>query len=66
MKIILNGIEHSLKGDKDIRSVLITKGYADKLVAVALNGTFVAREFYEHTMINEGDKIEIVAPMQGG
>jgi len=35
-------------------------------IAVAHNGTFVARGSYADTAIEDGDMIEIVAPMQGG
>ena len=36
------------------------------MIAVAQNGTFVPKSQYDTTLINEGDAIEIVAPMQGG
>lgn len=34
--------------------------------AVALNGEFIHREFYETTILNTNDCIEIVTAMQGG
>jgi sulfur carrier protein len=34
--------------------------------ALALNENFVPKSQYAHTFINENDRIEIVAPMQGG
>lgn len=34
--------------------------------AVALNGEFVSRSQYEQTVLAEGDKIDIVAPVGGG
>jgi sulfur carrier protein len=34
--------------------------------ALALNENFVPKSQYAHTQIHEHDRIEIVAPMQGG
>ncbi|MBE0493477.1 MAG: sulfur carrier protein ThiS [Thiomicrospira sp.] len=34
--------------------------------ALALNQNFVPKSQYANTLINENDRIEIVAPMQGG
>jgi sulfur carrier protein len=40
--------------------------YADAIVATALNGEFVPARKRESAALNEGDRIEIVAPRQGG
>ncbi len=34
--------------------------------AIAVNMEFVPRSLYAETMLKEGDRIEIVLPMQGG
>jgi sulfur carrier protein len=36
------------------------------VVATALNGEFIAGDEREETLIGEGDRIEVLAPMQGG
>lgn len=41
-------------------------GFAETQVATALNGGFVARAARAATLLREGDKVEIVAPRQGG
>jgi sulfur carrier protein len=41
-------------------------GYGDARVATALNGAFVAVRARAKTTIRPGDRIEIVAPRQGG
>ena len=41
-------------------------GYQDAIVATALNGQFVAVDARAATKLNDNDRIEIVAPMQGG
>ena len=34
--------------------------------AVALNGDFVGKEAYQQTLINRGDSIDVLFPIQGG
>ena len=41
-------------------------GLADAAVATALNGRFVAVHARAATQLAEGDRIEVLAPMQGG
>ncbi|MFO1371625.1 MAG: sulfur carrier protein ThiS [Candidatus Competibacteraceae bacterium] len=41
-------------------------GYADAQIAVAHNEEFVPRNRYASLQLQEGDRLEIVAPMQGG
>ena len=66
MKIIVNGEERALTKALDITTFLDEAGYGDMLVAVAVNGAFVPRGTYSETMLQNGDSVEIVAPMQGG
>lgn len=66
MKIILNGVERPLKAETPVMDLLEQEGYAEKIVAVALNGAFVPRSKHAKTTVKNGDQIEIVAPMQGG
>jgi sulfur carrier protein len=40
--------------------------YKVKGFAVAVNTTFVPIAKYDETIIKEGDKIDILAPVQGG
>ena len=48
-----------------VDQLLADKGFGKK-IAVAINGAFVPRTTYHHQMVNEGDSIEILVPMQGG
>ncbi|HOB63167.1 MAG TPA: sulfur carrier protein ThiS [Candidatus Competibacteraceae bacterium] len=41
-------------------------GYAGAPIAVAHNEEFVPRSRYASLQLQEGDRLEIVAPMQGG
>lgn len=40
--------------------------YADRRVAVAVNGEFVPRSAYAGRVLQEDDRIDIVAPVGGG
>lgn len=66
MKITLNGKSQTLEKIQPILAFLQNNGFDGKLVAVAMNGEFVPKSSYANTQINDGDQIEIVAPMQGG
>ncbi len=41
-------------------------GYGDARVATALNGAFVPARLRAQTPLSAGDRVEIVAPRQGG
>ena len=66
MKITINGMPIKLDSSKSINELLENQGYDDKLVAVAVNGSFVPKSLHHETMISNEDDVEIVAPMQGG
>ena len=65
MKIIVNGVELEL-GAATLAEALAALDYGGAVVATALNGHFVAARARESTALAEGDRIEIVAPRQGG
>lgn len=47
--------------------ILQEQGFtADSHIATAVNGQFVAKTARENHALNDGDSIEVVAPMQGG
>ncbi|MDA5093678.1 sulfur carrier protein ThiS [Aliiroseovarius sp. KMU-50] len=41
-------------------------GFDCPALATALNGTFVPREVRASTELTDGDRLEVLAPMQGG
>ncbi len=65
MKLIVNGAEHDVPA-ATLAEALARLDYADAIVATALNGDFVPARSREATPLREGDRIEIVAPRQGG
>lgn len=47
-------------------AVLEELGYGTARIATALNGEFVPASERSRTVLNEGDRVEVLAPMQGG
>jgi sulfur carrier protein len=65
MKILVNGAWRNT-GAADLATVLLELGYADAVVATAINGEFVPAGSRTDARLAEGDRLEILAPMQGG
>ncbi len=66
MIITINGQKIRLEEALDLQIFLERQGYGEMMVAVARNGTFIPKGTYESIIVEDGDEIEIVAPMQGG
>ncbi len=65
MRIVLNGEERDVSVDQ-LDQVLLECGYENPAIATAVNGTFVHRHLREETRLTEGDRVEVVAPIEGG
>jgi sulfur carrier protein len=65
MKILVNGGWRDT-GAVDLAAALHEMGYGDAVVATALNGEFVPAGLRPAARLAEGDRIEVLAPMQGG
>ncbi|MBW7909527.1 MAG: sulfur carrier protein ThiS [Kiritimatiellae bacterium] len=65
MNIIVNGEPAEIATETTIARLLELRARPTG-VAIAVNGTFVPRSQYGERHLAEGDKVEIVAPMQGG
>jgi sulfur carrier protein len=65
ISIFVNG-EAVETGAATVAALLAELSYAETAVATAVNGDFVARAQRAATRLAAGDKIEIVAPRQGG
>ncbi|CAA0079611.1 Uncharacterised protein [Zhongshania aliphaticivorans] len=51
---------------KALSEQLIQWGFEAGKVAVAVNEGFVPRSQYQHYCLQEGDKVDVLAPVQGG
>jgi sulfur carrier protein len=63
--IIVNG-EREETGARTLAELVAARGLAENQVATAVNGEFVPRGARAATLLSSGDKVEIVAPRQGG
>ena len=64
-KISLNG-DPIETGAETLEELIAEAGYAGKQVATAVNGDFVPAALRSASHLNDGDKVEVVAPRQGG
>ena len=65
MKIVLNGEPREVTSPA-LAAALAELGYADTTVATAVNGTFVPVTTRATHTLAEGDRLEVLAPRQGG
>jgi sulfur carrier protein len=64
--IHLNGLPVKLNSPMSLSNLLEAQHIDFLGVAVARNETIVSRATWESTLINDGDRIEVIAVMQGG
>jgi len=65
MRILVNGAWRETVAP-ELSAVLEELGYGEAVVATAVNGEFVAAAVRAGTRLAEGDRVEVLAPMQGG
>lgn len=71
MQLVINGESQTVDTLSDIETITLEAllqqfGYEVRSVAVAMNGQFVPRKEYASKVLNEGQSLEILSPMQGG
>ena len=65
MRIHLNG-EPCHSEVENLAELLVEHAYRDDSVATAVNGSFVQRHERGETSLQEGDRVEVVAAIEGG
>jgi sulfur carrier protein len=65
LRLVVNGEPEEIAA-ANLAEALVALDFADAIVATALNGAFVPKRLRAQTSLAEGDRIEIVAPRQGG
>ncbi|KZL15799.1 sulfur carrier protein ThiS [Pseudovibrio sp. Ad26] len=65
MKIIVNAELREVTNE-NLADALTELEFTSPAIATALNGSFVPREDYSETSLSEADRLEVLAPMQGG
>lgn len=66
MQVWLNDELIELEENTTVSNALSQWSHVQGTFALALNQAFVPKGAYENTFINEGDRIAIITPMQGG
>ncbi|MBV8782818.1 MAG: sulfur carrier protein ThiS [Gammaproteobacteria bacterium] len=65
MKIMVNGAWREL-GAVRLAEALVELGYGERVIGTAVNGEFVAVAARATTPLADGDRLEVLAPVQGG
>jgi len=65
IKVSLNGEALTLDSEISVQEFLKQHDFGGSL-GVAINMEFISKDNYETTMIKDGDKIDILAPVCGG
>ena len=66
IKVSINGELTEINKGLNINELITALNYKTKGFAIAVNTTFISIKSYETTIINDGDTIDILAPVQGG
>lgn len=63
--VTVNGKETVAAG-KTLGELVSDMGYKLQFIAVELNGSIVKKDAYDSTVLNDGDKLEVVSFVGGG
>jgi len=67
MKILLNNREEEFSSESiSVNELLIQKKFSFRMRIIKINGSIVAREKYDSTIIHEGDDVQMLYLMSGG
>jgi sulfur carrier protein len=65
MQITVNAKPHDISA-ATLDAALTELGFVSPAIATALNGQFVPKSQRSTTTLHGGDRLEVLAPMQGG
>lgn len=66
INILLNDKKQPIDEATTLSNLIKAHGSDDGAFAVAVNDAFIPRSDYENTVLKEGDRVELLVPMQGG
>jgi sulfur carrier protein len=66
MRITVNGQAMEIADGLSVEALLAALGVRREYTAVAVNREVTPKSGYTHTLLREGDRVEIVRPMGGG
>lgn len=65
MRVIVNGEEVAVSV-ATLADLLVVRGFEGEWLATAINGCVVATAARSEYRLEDGDRIEVLSPMQGG
>ncbi len=67
MTIILNNRKETFDtGPLTVTDILHIKSFRFKMLVIKLNGALIAKEFYDSTLVKEGDTLDVIHLISGG
>lgn len=66
IQLSLNNTPTEIAEDTMLSTAILSWGFADSKIAVAINGEFVPRSQYSERRLCSGDEVDIVKPVGGG
>ncbi|MAE52033.1 MAG: thiamine biosynthesis protein ThiS [Micavibrio sp.] len=66
IKLTINGLPKDFEAPLNLYDVLAQEEVIEMMIAVARNRTVIPKGDWAQTFLDDGDIIEILAPMQGG
>lgn len=64
--IHLNNLSIELQKTCSLHDILLLHGYSETSFAIAVNRRFIPKLHYHDYIVQAGDRIEVITPMQGG
>ena len=62
----LNGEAKTVASNQNLEQAIVQWDLASQQFAIAVNENFVPQSLYANTLLQEGDRVELLVPMQGG
>lgn len=66
IRVTVNGTAHPFDRPLDVAALLARLEFAGKKIAVEKNGAIVPRSRHKETLVEDGDRLEIVVAVGGG
>lgn len=66
MEIELNGAPHHISENQHLQELIASLALTNQMLAVAVNREVVARLRWSHTVLQVGDRVDIVRAIGGG
>lgn len=65
ISIYFNDENHQIKS-QSLQEFLLHKNHIDSPFAITINNRFIPRTAYKTTSLSDGDRVDMIVPMQGG